>query len=81
VPSSSAARGTARCWRRSSCAPASRSPPTRWPVYERVEQRFIAPARKRLGGQAWEAASAAGRSLTADAAIALALEPALSPTP
>jgi hypothetical protein len=46
-------------------------------VYDRVEQRFIAPARKRLGRDAWEAASAAGRELSADAAIALALEPAL----
>jgi predicted ATPase/DNA-binding SARP family transcriptional activator len=51
--------------------------PSEAPVYERVEQRFIAPARERLGCEAWEAASAAGRRMTADAAIALALEPAL----
>jgi hypothetical protein len=49
--------------------------PAEAPVYERVEQRFIAPARRRLGSEAWEEASSAGRSLTADAAIALALEP------
>jgi predicted ATPase/DNA-binding SARP family transcriptional activator len=51
--------------------------PSEAPVYDRVEQRFIAPARRRLGSEAWEAASAAGRGMTADAAIALALEPAL----
>jgi predicted ATPase len=53
--------------------------PAEAPVYERVEQRFIAPARERLGSDAWEAASAGGRSLSADSAIALALEPALLP--
>jgi predicted ATPase len=53
--------------------------PSEAPVYERVEQRFIAPARERLGSDAWEAASAGGRSLSADSAIALALEPALLP--
>jgi predicted ATPase/DNA-binding SARP family transcriptional activator len=53
--------------------------PAEAPVYERVEQRFIAPARARLGRDAWEAASAAARSLSADSAIALALEPALLP--
>jgi predicted ATPase/DNA-binding SARP family transcriptional activator len=51
--------------------------PSEAPVYERVERRFIAPARVRLGSDAWEAASAAGRGMTADAALALALEPAL----
>jgi predicted amidohydrolase len=53
--------------------------PSEAPVYERVEQRFIAPARERLGSDAWETASAAARSLSADSAIALALEPALLP--
>ena len=49
------------------------------PVYECVQQRVIAPARERLGRDAWEAASAAARSLHAESAIALALEPALLP--
>jgi hypothetical protein len=53
--------------------------PAEAPVYERVERRFIAPARERLGSDAWEAASAGGRSLSADSAIALAVEPALLP--
>jgi predicted ATPase/DNA-binding SARP family transcriptional activator len=53
--------------------------PSEAPVYDRVDERFIAPARERLGRDAWEAASAAGRDLSADAAIALALEPALLP--
>ena len=51
--------------------------PAEAPVYERLEQRFIAPARERLGSDAWEEASAAARRLSADSAIALALEPAL----
>jgi hypothetical protein len=51
--------------------------PAEAPVYERVQQRFLVPARERFGQDAWEAASAAGRAMTADAAIALALEPAL----
>jgi predicted ATPase/DNA-binding SARP family transcriptional activator len=46
------------------------------PVYDRLEQRFLAVARERLGAERWEAASAAGRGMTADAAIAFALEPA-----
>jgi predicted ATPase/DNA-binding SARP family transcriptional activator len=45
------------------------------PVYERVQHRFIAPARERLGTEEWEAATAAGRGMTAEAAIAFALEP------
>ena len=44
------------------------------PVYERLEQRFIAAARERLGRERWETANATGRSLTAEAAIALAVE-------
>jgi predicted ATPase/DNA-binding SARP family transcriptional activator len=51
------------------------------PVYERVMQRFIAPARERLGAEAREAASAAASAMTADAAIALALEPAVATDP
>jgi hypothetical protein len=54
--------------------------PAEAPVHERVERRFIAPARERLGGDAWETASAAARSLSAESAIALALEPALLPS-
>jgi predicted ATPase len=53
--------------------------PAEAPVYERVEQRFIAPARERLGNDAWQSASAGARGLSADSAIALALEPALLP--
>ena len=53
--------------------------PAEAPVYERLEQRFIAPARERLGSDAWQDASAAARRLSADSAIALALEPALLP--
>jgi hypothetical protein len=54
--------------------------PAEAPVYERVDRRFIAPARERLGSDAWETASAAARGLNADSAIALALEPALLPS-
>jgi hypothetical protein len=53
--------------------------PSEAPVYERVEQRFIAPARERLGSDVWETAGAGARSLSADSAIALALEPGLLP--
>jgi hypothetical protein len=48
------------------------------PVYDRVTERFIAPARARLG-DAWEAAAAAGRAMTADEAVAFALDSALLP--
>jgi predicted ATPase/DNA-binding SARP family transcriptional activator len=49
------------------------------PVYERVTERFIAPARERLG-DGWESAAAAGRAMTAEDAVAFALdEPALLP--
>jgi hypothetical protein len=43
-------------------------------VYERLERRFIAPARERLGREAWDSASRAGQEMTAEAAIAFALE-------
>ena len=49
------------------------------PITRRLEQRFLAPARDRLGDDAWEAASAEGRRMTADAAIAFALESARLP--
>jgi hypothetical protein len=49
------------------------------PANRRLKQRFLAPARERLGNDAWEAASAEGRRMTVDAAIAFALEPALLP--
>jgi predicted ATPase/DNA-binding SARP family transcriptional activator len=49
------------------------------PANRRLEQRFLAPARERLGNDAWEAASAEGRRMTVDAAFAFALEPALLP--
>jgi tetratricopeptide (TPR) repeat protein len=45
-------------------------------LLQRIEQRFLAPARKRLGDDEWERASAAGRGLTTERAIALALETA-----
>jgi tetratricopeptide (TPR) repeat protein len=52
------------------------------PVYKRLEQRFIAAARERLGPDGYETASAAGRIMTAEAAIAFALEPpAVARTP
>jgi hypothetical protein len=51
--------------------------PSEAPIYDRVEQRFIAVARGRVDPEAWEAAAAAGRALSAEAAMALALgEPA-----
>jgi hypothetical protein len=56
--------------------------PAEAPIYERVRQRFIAPARERLGAEAWEFASAAGRGMTAEQAVAYALEPtAVASTP
>jgi hypothetical protein len=48
--------------------------PSEEPVYERLERRFIAPARERLGREAWDSASRAGQEMTAEAAIAFALE-------
>jgi hypothetical protein len=43
------------------------------PIYDRVEQRFFAPVRGRLGEAAWAQARAKGRALSADSAIALAV--------
>jgi predicted ATPase/DNA-binding SARP family transcriptional activator len=48
--------------------------PSEVPVYERLKQRFIAPARERLGQERWAEASAVGRGMSADAAIGFALE-------
>jgi hypothetical protein len=42
--------------------------PAEAPVYERLEHRFLAPARERLGHDAWEAASAGARGLSAERA-------------
>ena len=53
--------------------------PAARPVYTRLEQRFLAPARERLGHDAWETASAKGRRMDAGAAAAYALEPTPSP--
>jgi len=43
------------------------------PVYNRVTDTFIGPARARLDAEACERAATAGRALSADDAIALAL--------
>jgi hypothetical protein len=43
------------------------------PVYDRISERFIAPARERLGAEAWAAAAAAGRAMRIHDALALAL--------
>jgi hypothetical protein len=68
-----------RIWRRDQRRPHPHVPQQRNERSRRVEQRFIAPARARLGSGRWEAASTGARSLSADSAIALALEPALLP--
>ena len=47
--------------------------PSEEPVYERLEQRFIGPARERLGSAAAAAAAAAGRQMNAADALACAL--------
>jgi predicted ATPase/class 3 adenylate cyclase len=41
------------------------------PVYDRLDQRFLQPARQRLGADAWRRAGQSGRGLTAEDAIAL----------
>jgi predicted ATPase/DNA-binding SARP family transcriptional activator len=47
------------------------------PVYDQITERFIVPARERLGPEAWATAAAAGRALSSHDALALALaEPA-----
>jgi hypothetical protein len=43
-------------------------------LVQRIKQRFLAPARERLGDDDWERAGDAGRRLTTEQAIALALE-------
>jgi tetratricopeptide (TPR) repeat protein len=43
-------------------------------VYDRLDRRFLAPARERLGAEAWDAGSSAGQAMTAEAAVAYALE-------
>jgi hypothetical protein len=45
-------------------------------LLQRIEQRFLAPARKRLGDDEWECAGDGGRRLTTEQAIAFALEAA-----
>ncbi|HEX5620020.1 MAG TPA: hypothetical protein VFX51_16475, partial [Solirubrobacteraceae bacterium] len=53
--------------------------PSEAPVYDRLEQRFIGPARERLGAEEAAAAVAAGRQLNAADALAYALaEPAVT---
>jgi predicted ATPase/DNA-binding winged helix-turn-helix (wHTH) protein len=53
--------------------------PAARPVYNRLEQRFLAPARDRLGDEAWEAALDEGRRMQTDALVEYALEPTPSP--
>jgi hypothetical protein len=53
--------------------------PAARPVYNRLAQRFLAPARNRLGDEEWEAALDEGRRMQADVVVAYALEPTLSP--
>ena len=42
------------------------------PVYDKVEARFLAPARERLGQAAWDRAGDEARSMTTEAVLALA---------
>ena len=42
-------------------------------MYDRIEARFYAAVRERLGEAAWERAQAEGRALSADSAIELAV--------
>jgi predicted ATPase len=53
--------------------------PAARPVYNRLAQRFLAPARDRLGDEVWEAALDEGRRMQADVVAAYALEPTPSP--
>ena len=48
--------------------------PSEMPVYDRVTDRFLAPARTRLGAEASERAAATGRAFSVDDALAYALE-------
>jgi hypothetical protein len=43
-------------------------------VYDRVDAVYLAAARERIGAHAWQLASARGRAITPEAAIALALD-------
>ena len=43
-------------------------------VYDRVDERYIAPARERLGDEAWQSAQAHGRAMTAETALDYALQ-------
>ncbi len=49
--------------------------PYEQPLYDRLEQRFIAPARARAGDHAWARASRVGLGLDAGEALDLALNP------
>jgi predicted ATPase len=52
--------------------------PSEVPIYDRLEQRFIGPARERLGPETAAAAAAEGRRMNASDALAYALaEPAV----
>ena len=48
-------------------------------VYDRIARQFLTPARERLGPEQWDAAGVAGRAMTADEAVAYALQTALLP--
>jgi hypothetical protein len=54
--------------------------PGKAPVYERVDERFIAPARERPGEWAWVSAQRAAREMTADESLAFALRATLLPS-
>ena len=41
------------------------------PIYDRIDALYLAPARERLGADAWERAAAAGRGLAIADAVAL----------
>ena len=43
-------------------------------LYDRLDRRFLAPARERLGAAAWNAGRAAGQAMPAEAAVAYALD-------
>jgi predicted ATPase len=68
-------------WRRAAALEAAASEHQQEPLevpemelLQRVEQRFLAPARERLGDDDWERAGDAGRRLTTEQAIAIALD-------
>ena len=80
VAAVAAQRGDWRCAAALEVAAAEHEPATlevpEMELMQRIEQRFLAPARKRLGDHDWESAGDAGRRLTTEQAIALALEAA-----